>query len=916
MRNNHGEEDSAMRNAIGIVAVAVSTCLSWGRDVEHCEFRSVHDIPLPEHPRPDWERAEWLNLNGFWDFGFEQGRYDRKIVVPFGWGSPLSHVKDDGDTGYYRRTVLIPKGWKSPRTFLVIGACDWEAEVSVDGKPLGVHRGGYTPFEFELTGLVAPGRPFELAIRCWDEPSNTAGESFRLYGKQGYGNARGIWQTVYLEGRGKTFLKSARLTPRVRDSSVTAELTLGEPAPEPTAAVVEVDGKTVEVVFASGERTKEVCIVLDNPRLWDLEHPNLYFTTCRVGDDCVKTYFGLRDIGTALAPNGEKYVTLNGKPVYLQLCLDQSFNPNGWYTFPTDEAMKEEILISKRLGLSGNRIHIKAEIPRKLYWADKLGLLVMADVPNAWGPVSDHMFAEHRACFEGMLNRDFNHPSIFSWVLFNETWGLFSVSSTDGSKTTAQVSDATYARVRDIYRFAKSVDPTRLVEDNSPCHRDHTESDLNSWHGYFAGFLWEDVVADACRRAVPGSNWNCARGFKQTDSPMLNSECGNVWGYKGSTGDIDWSWDYRLMLNAFRRHLKCSGWLYTQHHDVINEWNGYVRADRTQKETGFGELFPGMTIADLHAPAYMPLDREGGRAFAPGETFTIPVDVSLATDMYAGRTSNLAYQLRYFDGEGRLVESEWTAVALPDAVLKSWQQGRLADVCVRMPDGPACGTVNFALAVDGKTIARNFQCFAVKTGTPAAVQSASVWSLKEWAAMDGAKRCGAGSGYFEYSFDMPCKKPAVFRAEVSTKRLNGKDVEDGNELKSDMDFMVGGGSYNRSKNPNSYPMSSADKYAGAVRIYANGILVKTIELPDDPADSRGILSWMAQKRAAGRGEQSQTLDEAGSYGYLVEAEIPESAFESADGRLVIRLEADGTGLAVYGKDVGRYPFGPHVTAFH
>ena len=171
-----------MRKAIALTAAALSVYLSWGGGVGHDGLRSSVDIPLSEHPRPDWERAEWLNLNGAWDFGFEPGRYDRKIVVPFGWGSPLSRVKDEGDTGYYRRSVLLPAGWKSPRTFLVIGACDWKAEVSVDGKPLGVHCGGYTPFEFELTGLVAPGKPFELAIRCWDEPSGTAGESFRLYG--------------------------------------------------------------------------------------------------------------------------------------------------------------------------------------------------------------------------------------------------------------------------------------------------------------------------------------------------------------------------------------------------------------------------------------------------------------------------------------------------------------------------------------------------------------------------------------------------------------------------------------------------------------------------------------------------------------------------------------------------------------
>lgn len=392
---------------------------------------------------------------------------------------------------------------------------------------------------------------------------------------------------------------------------------------------------------------------------------------------------------------------------------------------------------------------------------------------------------------------------------------------------------------------------------------------------------------------------------------MFNSECGNIWGYRGSTGDADWSWDYHLMLNGFRRHPKCAGWLYTQHHDVLNEWTGYVRSDRTEKMTGFDELFPGMTVADLHAPAYLPLDRELVRAFRPGDVYTIPVDISLTTDAYDGRVAKLEYSLRYWDGRGCLVETERRAVRLQDARLASWQCGRIANVKVRMPEGPACGTVNFTLMAEGVVIARNFQCFAIIPKDRSPEPSSAHWDLKRWTAMDGRKQCGAGSGYFEYSF--PTEGFArTFRAEVSTKRLNGKDRKGGVRFKSDMDLMVGGGSHDRSGSPNSYPMTSVEKHSGSVKVYANGILLKTVSLPDDPADSRGILSWMAQKRASERGEQSQTLDEAGSYGYLVEAQVPDSVFCAARGALVIRLEAENTGLAVYGQGVGRFPFGPHL----
>ena len=883
-------------------------------------FASFAGIPLPEHPRPDWERAEWLNLNGEWEFGFAKGAYDRKIVVPFGWGSPASGVKNEGDTGYYRRTLVVPKDWTSARIFLVVGAADWETELLVDGRSVGFHRGGYTPFEFELTDLVEKGRPFVAEFRCWDEPADAAERSWRLYGKQGYGNVRGIWQTVYLEGRGRAYFDSVRLAPSFRNSSVTADVRLDAPASSSLHTTLEVDGKTVDVPFAKGEVAKSVEIPLDNPHPWNLDDPYLYdVKLALIPDprsptpaDTVRTYFGLRDIGVGRNPNGDPYVTLNGKPVYLQLCLDQSYCPEGYYTFPSDDYMRNEILTSKRLGLNGNRVHIKVEVPRKLYWTDRLGLLIMADVPNAWGAVSDEMFEEHGRCFRGMLKRDFNHPSVFSWVLYNETWGLFTVPSAQ-PKTPEQVPESAYRRVAADYRAAKAADPTRLVEDNSPCHRDHTVSDLNSWHGYFAGFIWESVVSNVCARTFPGSEWNCAKGYRQGDAPMLNSECGNVWGYKGSTGDIDWSWDYHLMMNAFRRHLKCAGWLSTQHHDVVNEWTGYVRADRTMKETGFGELFPGMTLADLHAPAFIALDQELCRVCRPGETLTVPVDISLVTDRHAGKRCRLAYALRYLDGEGRTVETASASVEPEDVVLRTWQCGHLAEIRVKMPENPACGTVNVTLFAGDEPIARNFQCFAVKGAVDSPEPSAFEWSDKAWTAMDGRKFCGAGTGFFEYTFAAPTSS-VVFRAEVSTKRLNGKDCGELHKFKSDMDLMVGGGAHDRSKNPNSYPMTSAEKYSGEVRVLANGVLLKTVPLPDDPADSRGILSWLSQRRSAGRGEQSQTLDEAGSYGYLVETEVPADVIgRCRDGKLVIRLAAERTGLAVYGSESGRYPFGPHVS---
>ena len=895
---------------------ASSIALTLALAAAFCAMSPLSAISLPEHPRPDWERAEWVNLNGEWDFAFEPKgtrvdaparpeKFDRKIVVPFGWGSPLSGVKNESDSAWYRREVEFPANWKSKRLFFVVGASDWQTDCYVNGKFIDRHQGGYVPFEIELTPYVKTGEKATVELRVWDSPTS---KDWRLYGKQGYGNARGIWQTVYLEGRGDNYLESVHFTPSLKDSSVKARVVLDSPAKKELKFALDFRkddrAEPAAATFAPGEMEKTIDVPLRDVKPWDLDSPYLYEVTASLDDDKVATYFGMREIGVGKNPNGHDYVTLNGKPVYLQLTLDQSYHPEGWYTFPSDEFMKNEIMISKKLGLTGNRVHIKAEIPRKLYWADKLGLLIMADVPNWWGPACEPGFRDHWACFEGMLKRDFNHPSVFSWVLFNETWGLFTNTNEH------RYEHATMRRVADAWRRAKVLDPTRVVEDNSPCNHDHVVTDINTWHSYRPGFRWEATLSDACAKTFPGSRWNYRGGYVQTGAPMMNSECGNVWGYAGSTGDCDLTWDYHMMINAFRRHMKCAGWLYTEHHDVINEWTGYVRFDRTEKEFGIEELFPGMRMREFHSDAFIPLDKELCREFKAGETYTVPVDISFTSDRYAGKKLSLGFAVRYIDGEG--AERDGARGRLPAATAaKSWQEGHLADVPVALPDCDACGTVNFTLYADDAPIARNFTCFVTRKGEVPDVRPArGEWSLKQWEVMDGKKFCGAGTGYFEYEFDAP-KGSCVFRAEVSTKHLYAKDVKGDKSSSTDIDFMLGELA-DRSQNPNSYPQTSAvHKHPGAVNVYANGTLVATVDLPDDPADHRGILSWFSQERLE---KGKNHLRDAGSYGYLVEAKIPaEVAAMSKGGKLVVRLAAEETGLAVYGPRFGRMPFAPHIS---
>ncbi len=889
-------------------------------------------IPLPEHPRPDWERREWVNLNGEWNFAKDKDNkgvaekwftkdavaFPLTINVPFPWGSPSSGIKEEGvNIAWYRRTLTVPKAWAGKRIFLVVGASDHTTDCYVENRLVGRNIGGYVPFEFELTNQMECGKPFPLTLRV-----QNGNKEKNLYGKQGYGDVKGIWQTIYLEARPETYLETVHFYPNIKEGSVTAVATLGAPAKNEVTfdvAFKKADpAEKVSVTFKPGEQKKSLKIGLKNVKLWDIENPYLYEVKARLTgkgvQDEVATYFGMREISVVRIPGiNAPYIALNGKPIYLQMTLDQSYTPMGHYTFPSDEYMKNEIMISKRLALNGNRIHIKVEVPRKLYWADKLGLLIMADVPNAWGEPSPEWFAEHWDTFERMVARDFNHPSIFSWVLWNETWGLLNKPENmpEKDRNKPWFWPQTQRYVAKKFWEAKALDTTRLIEDNSPCHQDHVVTDINTWHGYHNWYTWEKMVADWCAKTFPGSKKNFVDGHVQGDTPMMNSECGNVWGYSGSTGDCDFTWDYHVMINAFRRHLKCAGWLYTEHHDVCNEWNGYVRFDRTWKETGIEELFPGMTLNDFHADAFIPLDKELFRKFNAKEIWNMPVDISLTTEKYAGKTLSLFYRTRAWNTKGKLIESAPSAAGT--YVAKTWQNGSLATVPVTLPDEAAVGVVCFWLNDGDKTIARNFACFQTVAKQAENIVSVNpvlpeskAWSKKEWWAADGLKQNGAGEGHYTYAFEVPknAKGGAVFRAELSAKRLNGKD-QDGGKGGRDLDFMLGGGSWDRSKNPNSYPQTSVEKFPSKLKVYANGVLVHQTVLPDDPADHRGIISWSEQFK-------NRRLSEAGSYGYFVEVEIPAGIVaKSTDGKLRVRLEGDN-GIAVYGARFGRYPIDPLV----
>ena len=901
--------------------------------------------PLPEHPRPDFNRPTWKNLNGSWDFKFDSDnrglkegwfkgtKFDKKIIVPFPWGSKLSKVKDEANIGWYYREINIPKDWRTKRTFITIGASDWETSVWIDGKFVGKHQGGYVPFSFDLSPHLKYGQNQKLTIRVDDDAGDPKkfNRGYALYGKQGYGNARGIWQTVYLEARGENFIDAIHFTPDIDNKKVNVTAYLDGYASKklPLKIKINTDKGSInhEINFKPGQHKRNFDINIPDMRLWSLEDPYLYDVEIKLEDDSVNSYFGMRKISTINLPGTQyPYVALNNQPIYLQLALDQSYHPEGFYTFPSDKFIKEEILRSKSIGLNGIRIHIKAEVPRKLFWADKLGLLVVEDLPNSWGDPDKYMRNESEYTLKEMIKRDYNHPSIFSWVLFNEQWGLSTKNDPeDNKKNKSEILPETYDWVTSMYYLAKSMDKSRLIEDNSLCCGGvHTATDINSWHVYLPGYAWENYLRDKSEKNFKGSTHQYYKGFKQENQPFINSESGNVWGYKGSTGDIDWSYDYHRMINSFRKFPEIAGWLYTEHHDVINEWNGYWKFDRSEKITGVDKILGGMTLNDFHSPVYLSTGVEICRSVRGGEEINVPLFLSSMTSKNLGDELIIDYELKHTN---LIAQEHKITSGKVNIKYKPWKNESISPINLKMPESSGLAKLSLTLkTLDGEVLHKNFMHFEINSNEklkdfdlfsfePDSFSNSS-WSKKSWSVFDNKKMNGTGNGFFEYEITLPNKlkskkyKDAYFIVEASAKELFDKDKKGKEYVDLGIDYMKGS-KVSPSKNPNSYPMTDTKKFESKIQVLIDEKIKMEVNLEDDPADHRGILSWHHQKRS--KNSEPPKLNEAGSYGYILKVPIPINELENSinKGKMKIMLRTIGEGgIAIFGKTFGRYPVNP------
>lgn len=522
--------------------------------------------PHPEHPRPQMERTEWLTLNGIWELEIvsEKGpppvgrELPGRILVPFPVESSLSGVGRQAERLWYRRTFQVPPAWSGKRIFLRFGAVDWEAEVFVNGVALGSHRGGYDAFDFDITPALKPAGPQELLVGVYDPTDGgdqPRGKQVRKPGGIFYTPTTGIWQTVWLEPVPEAHIARLWMAPDADRGLLRLHVETSEAGRPLEVRAVARDGAR-EVGAAGGAPGKEIEVAVEKPRLWSPEDPHLYDLEVLLVDgkaevDRVRSYFGLRKIEVAPV-GGVPRILLNGKPVFQIGFLDQGFWPDGIYTAPSDEALRCDIEMTKKLGMNMIRKHVKVEPERWYAWTDRLGILVWQDMPsgNNSTPEAKRQFEVE---LEEMVRERWNHPSVILWVVFNEGWGQFDTER--------------------LVEKVKSLDPTRLV-NNASGWTDRKVGDVHDIHAYPGPAA---PPAEPRRAAVLGEFGGL--GLK-IDGHTWEEK---TWGYQGMADREHLTRRYVELLSrvwGLAREAGLSAAVYTQTTDVETECNGLLTYDR------------------------------------------------------------------------------------------------------------------------------------------------------------------------------------------------------------------------------------------------------------------------------------------------------------------------------------------------
>jgi beta-galactosidase/beta-glucuronidase len=566
-------------------------------------------VPRPELPQPQFARPDWQSLNGEWEFDFDDANtglrdnwpatkkaLSRKINVPFAFETKLSGI---GDTSFhpwvwYRRSVSLPAAWSGRRILLHFGAVDYRAMVWVNGRLAGQHEGGHVPFKLDVTSLLAPSGPQVIVVRAEDPPEDRyipRGKQYWQPQSRGifYTRTTGIWQPVWLEATGESYLDKLRIQTQP-DGHVTFSTKLARPVPGLSLhASVRFRDRTVAEGSASAAADRATLgLFINDPVKWNIGQGNLYDLRLelRRGStvlDRVDSYFAFRSV---LIENGRFH--LNGRPVYLKMVLDQGYWIDSTLTPPSDDAIKFDIQMTLDMGFNGARKHQKLEDPRYLYWADRMGLLVSSEMANAYLYDEDYAARFTREWIEA-VERDVNHPSIVMWIPINESWGVPDVA--DPRQT---------QHLKALYHLTKSLDPTRPVIDNDGW--EHTDTtDLFGIHDYAPSgqrLVEKYSVLSQPRFHFPGNGRAAlAPGFAYNGSPVFLSEFGGIayplpgspvpadaWGYAGVEKSPAAALDrLRGLYLGIAKIPQFMGICYTQLTDVEQEINGLLTYDRKPK---------------------------------------------------------------------------------------------------------------------------------------------------------------------------------------------------------------------------------------------------------------------------------------------------------------------------------------------
>jgi beta-galactosidase/beta-glucuronidase len=569
-----------------------------------------------EYPRPQLVRAAWLSLNGAWQFAFDAARqwrgpdddieWTHTITVPF---PPEAELSGIGDTGFhpccwYRRGFALTDAQRGARTLLHFGAVDYQATVWCNGVLVARHEGGHTPFSADITEALNQDSAQVLTVRVEDDPADLA----KPRGKQDwqlephsiwYPRTTGIWQTVWLEPVGRTYIDALRWTPIFDGFEIGCEiLAAGELASGLTVEVRLRHGDKLladDLYLLVGQEANRKIALSDpgiddsrNELLWSPERPTLLDAEVilRHGEqelDRVSSYTALRSVSV----NRDRFM-LNGRPYQLRLVLDQGYWTESLMTAPSDAALRRDVELAKAMGFNGVRKHQKIEDPRYLYWADRLGLLVWEEMPSAYAFSPRAVTRLVREWTEA-IERDYSHPCVIVWVPFNESWGVPNLTAMQAHRNAVEA----------LYHLTRVLDATRPVIGNDGWEASAT--DLLGIHDYDgdpqrlkARYEVADPATTLFDRRRPGGRILTLDGFPHRGQPIVLTEFGGIaydpkaaphhtWGYSRADSADGFHTRYRELLRVVNETAMFSGFCYTQFADTFQETNGLLNADRSPK---------------------------------------------------------------------------------------------------------------------------------------------------------------------------------------------------------------------------------------------------------------------------------------------------------------------------------------------